>query len=80
MIPQQIANESRMIVKLADGTTYSLRLNQCTDGTDAAVTGWESGNRYTYTISFKKEQIGFRVLVQDWTENTGSGNAMLDWD
>lgn len=80
MIPQQIANESRMIVKLADGTTYSLRLNQCTDGTDAAVTGWESGNRYTYTISLKKEQIGFRVLVQDWTENTGSGNAMLDWD
>ena len=80
LIPQQIANESRMIVRLADGTTYSLRLNQCTDGTDAAVTGWESGNRYTYTISFKKEQIGFRVLVQDWTENTGSGNAMLDWD
>ncbi|MBO4442939.1 MAG: fimbrillin family protein [Bacteroidaceae bacterium] len=80
MIPQQIANESRMIVKLADGTTYSLRLNQCTDGTDAAVAGWESGNRYTYTISLKKEEIGFRVLVQDWTENTGSGNAMLDWD
>ena len=80
MIPQQIANESRMIVKLADGTTYSLRLNQCTDGTDTAVTEWESGNRYIYTISLKKEQIGFRVLVQDWTENTGSGNAMLDWD
>ncbi len=80
MIPQQIADESRMIVKLADGTTYSLRLNQCTDGTDATVTGWESGNHYTYTISLKKEQIGFRVLVQDWTENTGSGNAMIDWD
>ncbi len=80
MIPQQIADESRMIVKLADGTTYSLQLNQCTDGTDTAVPGWESGNRYTYTISLKKEQIGFRVLVQDWTENTGSGNAMLDWD
>ena len=80
MIPQQIGNEARMIVKLADGTTYSLRLNQCTDGTDTAVTEWESGNRYTYTISLKKEQIGFRVLVQDWTEKTGSGNAMLDWD
>lgn len=80
MIPQQIGNEARMIVRLADGTTYSLRLNQCTDGTDTTVAGWESGNRYTYTISLKKEQIGFRVLVQDWTENTGSGNAMLDWD
>ena len=80
MIPQQIGNEARMIVRLADGTTYSLRLNQCTDGTDTTVAGWESGNRYTYTISLNKEQIGFRVLVQDWTENTGSGNAMLDWD
>lgn len=80
MIPQQIGDDARMIVKLADGTTYSLRLDQCTDSSDAAVTGWERGNCYTYTISLKKEKIGFRVLVQDWTENTGSGNAMLDWD
>ena len=80
MIPQQIGDDARMIVKLADGTTYSLRLDQCTDSSDAAVTGWERGNCYTYTISLKKEKIGFRVLVQDWTENTGSGNAMLDWN
>ena len=80
MIPQQIGDDARMIVKLADGTTYSLRLDQCTDSSDAAVTGWERENCYTYTISLKKEKIGFRVLVQDWTENTGSGNAMLDWD
>ncbi len=80
MVPQQIGADARLIVKLADGTTYSLQLNQCTDDSQNTVTEWESGNRYTYTINLKKEMISFRALVQDWTDNSGSGNATLDWD
>jgi hypothetical protein len=81
MVPQTIGNDAKLIITLDDnGTTYSLQLNQCTDGTDTAITTWTGGNKYTYTISLKKEQIQFRALVQDWVSNTGSGNATLDWD
>lgn len=81
MVPQTIGNDAKLIITLDDnGTTYSLQLNQCTDGTGTAITTWTGGNKYTYTISLKKEQIQFRALVQDWVSNTGSGNATLDWD
>jgi len=84
MVPQSIGNDAKLIITLADGTpdgtTYSLQLNQCKDDTNTAITTWSSGNKYTYTINLKKEQIQFRALVQDWVPNTGSGNATLDWD
>ena len=84
MVPQSIGNDAKLIITLADGTpdgtTYSLQLNQCKDDTNTATTTWSSGNKYTYTINLKKEQIQFRALVQDWVPNTGSGNATLDWD
>lgn len=80
MVPQTIADGAKIIITLTDGTTYSLPLNTCMDSENTAITQWTSGNKYTYTISLKKESIQFRVLVQDWTERTGSGNAILDWD
>ena len=80
IVPQTLADDARLIVELADGTTYSLKLNECVDGSSDPVSEWESGQRYTYTISVKKEQIKFRALINDWVANTGSGNATLDWD
>lgn len=80
MVPQTIGKESRLIITLADGTTYSLQLNTCKDASDNAINTWEGGHQYTYTISLSKEDIQFRALVKDWTPETGSGNATLDWD
>lgn len=80
MVPQTIGDDVKLVITLADGTTYSLQLNTCTDTGGAAITSWAGGNRYTYTISLQKEAILFRVLVQDWVQKTGSGNATLDWD
>ena len=80
MVPQELADNARLIVELADGTTYSLKLNDCVDGSSDPVAEWESGQRYTYTISVKKEEIKFRALIKDWVANTGNGNATLDWD
>ena len=80
MLPQEIGDNTKLKITLADGTTYSLLLNQCEDASGKAVARWQSGNKYTYTISLKKEQIQFRALVEDWIEKTGSGNATLDWD
>ena len=81
MVPQTITDDARLIIT-TDGTTYSLQLNKCvdTDDNDVLIKNWTSGNKYTYTITLKKEEVAFRALVQDWTPNTGSGNATLDWD
>ena len=87
MIPQTIGKDARLIINLHDGataaesTTYSLQLNKCIDdNTKAEITKWVGGNQYSYTITLTKEEMKFRVLVQDWTPTTGSGNATLDWD
>ena len=80
MVPQTIGDNAKLVITLADGTTYSLLLNTCEDKDGKAVTDWYSGNLYEYTITLKKEEIQFRVMVKDWERNTGSGNATLDWD
>lgn len=80
MVPQTLTEASKLVITLADGTTYSLQLNQCTDSSEAAVTAWTSGKQYNYTITLNKEAIQLRVLVKDWTTSTGSGTATLDWD
>ena len=80
MIPQTIGNNARLTITLDDGTTYSLQLNTCKDGSDTIIGAWDSGSKYTYTISLAKEAVKFRVLVQNWDEKEGSGNATLDWD
>lgn len=81
VVPQTIGDDARLIITLADGTTYSLQLNQCvlTD-TETAVGEWTSGKSYTYTIHLEKEKISFRALVKDWDNATGSGQATLEWD
>lgn len=80
MVPQEINDKAKIVITLADGTTYSLLLNTCKDKEGKTVTSWNSGNLYEYTITLKKEEIQFRVMVKDWVSNTGSGNATLDWD
>ena len=79
MVPQDIDDEAKLIIELADHTTYSLLLNTCKDK-DGAVKKWDSGKQYEYTITLKKEEIQFRVMVKDWEKDESSGNASLDWD
>ena len=80
MVPQNIADASRLVITLKDGTTYSVQLNLCEDENQQVIINWLGGNKYTYTITLKKEEIQFRALVKDWKEESGSGNATLDWD
>ena len=81
MIPQQITDDAIMTIKLQDGTTYKLQLNTCVqDGTTPPITQWLRGIHYTYTITLTKEAIKFRVMIKEWDEKKGSGNANLDWD
>lgn len=81
VIPQVITNDAIMTIQLQDGTTYKLQLNTCVqDGTTAPITAWLRGIHYTYTITLTKEAISFRVMIKNWDEKKGSGNANLDWD
>ncbi len=80
VIPQTISDDAIMTITLSDGTTYKKQLNTCKDSSNAAITSWVRGTHYTYTITLEKEKITFRVLIKDWEEKTGSGNANLEWD
>lgn len=106
MIPQEIPSddaattnkneESRIIITLTDGTTYSLALNSCKtvvkdengdvvkdeDGKDkyVAVDKWEEGKSYVYYIRLTKEEIQFIALIQNWDEKETNGSATMDWD
>lgn len=78
-IPQTISDDARLILTLADRTTYSLTLNHCEDD-KGPVRAWAQGKHYIYDISVAKETITFRALVKDWIQASGGGNANLDWD
>lgn len=75
MVPQTISADARIIITLADGTTYSLALKGITD-----IVEWKRGESYTYTIHVEKEAVKFRAVITPWKEEKGSGNASLDWD
>ena len=85
MIPQEITDDSRLIITLADGTTYSLQLNACKTiveegGTPTEVKKWEEGKSYVYYIRLTKEEIQFIALIQNWDEKETNGSATMDWD
>lgn len=85
VVPQTIDDDARLIITLADGTTYSLQLNNCVDSEStsdpkAPVTAWTKGKSYTYTIHLEKETVTFRAIVKNWVEAKGNGNATLEWD
>lgn len=85
VVPQSIGNDAIVTITLSDGTTYKLQLNQCVnsdseDNPKPAITAWERGKHYTYTIHLEKEEITFRALIKDWETKNGSGNANLEWD
>ncbi|WP_081772814.1 fimbrillin family protein [Prevotella sp. MA2016] len=75
MVPQTIAETSRIVITWEDGTSYSLALKGITN-----IDKWESGNSYTYTIYVEKEAVKFSAKIEPWDPKSGSGNASLDWD
>lgn len=75
MVPQTISADAKIVITLANGTTYSLALKGITD-----IVEWKRGESYTYTIHVEKEAVKFRAVITPWKEEKGSGNASLDWD
>mgnify|MGYP004621379739 CR=1 FL=1 len=81
VVPQTLTDEMILTIQLnGNVSTYKIALKNCklTDGT--AVTKWEGGKHYTYTITLKKEAVQLIAFVKNWTEVNVSGDANLDWD
>ena len=82
VVPQTLTDEMILTIRLKNNvSTYKIALNKClTNETGTAVTTWEGGKHYTYTITLKKEAVQLIAFVKNWTEVTVSGDANLDWD
>lgn len=82
VVPQTLTDEMILTIRLKnDVSTYKIALNKClTNETGTAVTTWEGGKHYTYTITLKKEAVQLIAFVKNWTEVNVSGDANLDWD
>lgn len=82
VVPQTLTDEMILTIRLKNNvSTYKIALNKClTNETGTAVTKWEGGKHYTYTITLKKEAVQLIAFVKNWTEVNVSGDANLDWD
>lgn len=81
VIPQTIPDDAKIIITLADGTTYSRQLNTCVlSNTETTIGEWTPGKTYTYTIHLEKEIQTFSAHIKDWESANGNGNATLEWD
>lgn len=78
-IPQAISGNVKLQVELSDHTTYSLQLNTCKNSSGISITQWERGVHYTYEVTLNKEEISFVAFLKEWVNETGSGDATLDW-
>lgn len=79
VVPQTFLATAYVTVTLSNGAVYRVALKDCTLSDDNTATAWERGKNYSYNIHVEKEKIKFNVVVKDWEEVTGSGNAVLEW-
>lgn len=81
VIPQTFEDDAVVTITLPNesNATYKIPLKNCTVSGDNTSTAWERGKNYSYNIHVEKEKIKFNVVVKDWEQVTGSGNAALEW-
>lgn len=76
LLPQTLtAGQQKVTVDYqisTDNGTNWIDQTQIADITNATVSAWEMGKKYTYTITIGMTQIIFDPAVTDWTEGTGS--------
>lgn len=84
VVPQTFADNTIVTIVLPNepsaggNATYTIKLKDLTDGS-TAITQWEKGKNYTYTIHVDKEQVKVNALVKEWEGVVGSGTATLTW-
>ena len=81
VVPQTFDVSDKVTITLPNenNAVYSIPLANCTVSGGNTSSAWERGKDYSYTIHVEKEKVQLKVLVKDWYEVTGSGNAALEW-
>lgn len=81
VVPQTFDVSDKVTITLPNesNAVYSIPLANCTVSGGNTSSAWERGKDYSYTIHVEKEKVQLKVLVKDWDEVTGSGNAALEW-
>ena len=81
VVPQTFDVSDKVTITLPNesNAVYSIPLANCTVSGGNTSSAWERGKDYSYTIHVEKEKVQFKVMVKDWDEVTGSGNAALEW-
>ena len=81
VVPQTLTDEMILTIQLnGNVSTYKIALKNCLLTNGTAVTTWEGGKHYTYTITLKKEAVQLIAFVKNWEEVNVNGDANLDWD
>lgn len=81
VVPQTLTDEMILTIQLnGNVSTYKIALKNCKLTNGTAVTTWEGGKHYTYTITLKKEAVQLIAFVKNWEEVNVNGDANLDWD
>lgn len=85
VVPQTFADNTIVTIVLPNepsaggNATYTIKLKELTDGS-TAITQWEKGKNYSYTIHIDKEQVKVNALVKPWGNPIEvSGTATLTW-
>lgn len=84
VVPQTFSDNTIVTIVLPNepsaggNATYTIKLKDLTDGS-TAITQWEKGKNYSYTIHVDKEQVKVNALVKEWEGVVGSGAATLTW-
>lgn len=85
VVPQTFADNTIVTIVLPNepsaggNATYTIKLKELTDGS-TAITQWEKGKNYSYTIHVDKEQVKVNALVKPWGNPIEvSGTATLTW-
>ena len=81
VVPQTFDESDKVTITLPNENyaVYSIPLANCTVSGGNTSSAWERGKDYSYIIYVEKEKVQFKVMVKDWDEVTGSGNAALEW-
>lgn len=91
IVPQNLTNGTttnlrfKITIYKAGGTTdiddiyyadiKDINVTEGTSTTSKAITSWEAGKHYIYTLNLKKTEIKVSATITDWVTATGSTNV-----
>ena len=72
--PQPLTDANTIVLKLATGYTYTMKLNTVTVG-GINLTNLDAGNIYNITVTVNDTGISMGVTITDWNVIAGGGEA-----